>query len=200
MTKRNKWAAMAILFVAALATTTACSNDNEDKGKPAMPRGENEQVAIRYIDQDSLENNYNLAKDFNESLIRESNRLDQTARQREQAITNLAKSMQQKYQNNQYLSQDAMAADEQKLNQMREAAEQELAKMQQDLQNLEMQYTKQLNDSVDNFLKGYAKEKGYDIILRKQAAMYIDEKYDITDDVVKGLNKRYNKVEQKKEE
>ena len=34
----------------------------------------------------------------------------------------------------------------------------------------------------------------------RKAAMYIDEKYDITDDVVKGLNKRYNKVEQKKEE
>ncbi len=200
MTKPNKWAAMAILFVAALATTTACSNSNDDKAKPSMPRGENEQVAIRYIDEDSLYEHYNLAKDFSESMLRQQNLLDQTAKQREQAITNFAKSMQQKYQNNQYLSQEAMAADEQKLNQMRDAAEQEIAKMQQDMLNEQQQNAKQVSDSVDNFLKEYAKEKGFDIIMRKQAAMYIDEKFDVTDEVVKGLNKRYNKVEQKKEE
>ena len=199
MTKRNKWASVAILLVAALTTVTACNNDT-DKTKPALPRGENEQVGIRYIDEDSLFEHYNLSKDFSESMLRQQNLLDQTAKQREQAITNFAKGMQQKYQNNQYLSQEAMAADEQKLNQMRDAAEQELAKMQQDMLNEQQQNAKQVNDSVENFLKDYAKEKGYEIILRKQAAMYIDEKYDITDEVVKGLNKRYNKVEPKKEQ
>lgn len=199
MTNRNKWASMAILLTAALTASTAC-NDNSKEVKPSLPRGENEQVAIRYIDEDSLFEHYNLAKDFSESMLRQQNVLDQTAKQREQAITNFAQGMQQKYQNNQYLSQEAMAADEQKLNQMRDNAQQELAKMQQDMLNEQEQNAKQVNDSIDNFLKTYAKEKGFDMILRKHAAMYIDEKFDVTDEVVEGLNKRYNKVEAKKAE
>ena len=44
----------------------------------------------------------------------------------------------------------------------------------------------------------YNKEKGYDIIFDKSAAFFIDEKYDITAEIIKGLNARYNKVETKK--
>ena len=39
-----------------------------------------------------------------------------------------------------------------------------------------------------------SKAKGFDIVLRKSAALYIDPKYDITNEVIEGLNKRYNKV------
>ena len=49
-------------------------------------------------------------------------------------------------------------------------------------------------DSIDNFLKDYAKKKGFDMVLRKSATLYIDEKYDVTEEVIEGLNKRYNKV------
>ena len=41
------------------------------------------------------------------------------------------------------------------------------------------------------------KEKGYEIIFDKAACLFIDEKYDITDEIIKGLNERYNKVESK---
>ena len=42
-----------------------------------------------------------------------------------------------------------------------------------------------------------AKQKGYDMVLRKSATLYIDPKYDVTQDVIEGLNKRYNKVAKK---
>jgi hypothetical protein len=52
----------------------------------------------------------------------------------------------------------------------------------------------QLLDSIDNFMKDYAKKTGFDMVLRKSATLYIDEKYDVTKEVIEGLNKRYNKV------
>ena len=35
------------------------------------------------------------------------------------------------------------------------------------------------------------------MILRKSAAFFINEKYDVTDEVLENLNKRYTKVEKK---
>ena len=58
--------------------------------------------------------------------------------------------------------------------------------------------SQQLQDSIDNYVKIYAKQKGYDMILSKASTFYIDPKYDVTDEVVKGLNQRYTKVAKKK--
>ena len=42
-----------------------------------------------------------------------------------------------------------------------------------------------------------AADKGFDMVIRKSATLYIDPKYDVTDEVIAGLNKRYTKVEKK---
>ena len=48
-----------------------------------------------------------------------------------------------------------------------------------------------------------AKEKGYDFILCKSSGidnvLYANEAYDVTDEVVKALNKRYSKQPSKKD-
>ena len=73
-----------------------------------------------------------------------------------------------------------------------------MAGLQQNIQNEVAQNTQQLTDSITNFMTEYAKQRGYTMILRKPATFYIDPALDVTDDVIKGLNKRYNKVEAKK--
>ena len=80
---------------------------------------------------------------------------------------------------------------------MQNDAQTYLGNLQQSIQNELNQSQIQLLDSINNFMKEYAKKKGYDLVLRKSATLYIDPKYDVTDDVVDGLNKRYTKVEKK---
>ena len=80
------------------------------------------------------------------------------------------------------------------LQKMQADAENYLANLQQSIQNELNQSQIQLLDSIDNFMKDYAKKKGFDMVLRKSATLFIDEKYDVTDEVIEGLNKRYNKV------
>ena len=154
-------------------------------------------MKIRYIDEDSLLSKYNLAKDLSESNLKLSNQYDAAQQQRATEINKFAGEVQRKYKNNGYLTEESFNVDQQKLNKMQVDAQNYLGRLQRDIENQVLQNNIQLNDSVNNYLKIYAKEKGYDMIIRKSAAFFINDKYNVTDEVVEALNKRYNKVEKK---
>ena len=184
---------LALLAVVLVASAPSCNN------KPAeAPKAANgvamENLKIRYIDEDSIMANYNLAKDINEAMLRRQNQYDAAQKQRTNEINKFGNAMQQKYQNNQYLTEEAFNADQAKLQKMQADAENYLGSLQQSISNELNQSQIQLLDSIDNFMKDYAKKKGFDMVLRKSATLFIDEKYDVTKEVIDGLNKRYNKV------
>jgi len=183
------------LFAAVLmmVSATSCNNKPAEAPKPANGAAM-ENLKIRYIDEDSIMANYNLAKDINEAMLRRQNQFDAAQKQRGNEISKFGNAMQQKYQNNQYLTEEAFNADQAKLQKMQADAENYLASLQQSIQNELNQSQIQLLDSIDNFMKDYAKKKGFDMVLRKSATLFIDEKYDVTNEVIEGLNKRYNKV------
>jgi outer membrane protein len=75
------------------------------------------------------------------------------------------------------------------------------ARLESELANETAKFNEALRDSLQNFLKAYNKDKKYDIILSKAGdnILFADKKYDITQDVINGLNKRY-KPSAKKDE
>ena len=183
------------LFAAVLMMVSATSCNNKPAEAPKTANGAAmENLKIRYIDEDSIMANYNLAKDINEAMLRRQNQFDAAQKQRGNEISKFGNAMQQKYQNNQYLTEEAFNADQAKLQKMQADAENYLANLQQSIQNELNQSQIQLLDSIDNFMKDYAKKKGFDMVLRKSATLYIDPKFDVTEEVIEGLNKRYNKV------
>ena len=184
---------LATLAAVMLIAATSC-NEKQPAQAPKAGGPALENLKIRYIDEDSIMANYNLAKDINEAMLRHQNQFDAAQKQRGNEIGKFGNAMQQKYQNNQYLTEEAFNADQAKLQKMQADAENYLANLQQSIQNELNQSQIQLLDSIDNFMKDYAKKKGFDMVLRKSATLYIDEKYDVTKEVIEGLNKRYNKV------
>jgi outer membrane protein len=63
-----------------------------------------------------------------------------------------------------------------------------------DLQNQESEVNKKIFDSIEVFLKEYAKEKGYTYVLsytRGGGIWYAEKSLDITGDILKELNDRY---------
>ena len=182
------------LFAAVVMMATTSCNDKPAEAPKAASGTALENLNIRYIDEDSIMANYNLAKDINEAMLRRQNQFDAAQKQRANEISKFGNAMQQKYQNNQYLTEEAFNADQAKLQKMQADAENYLASLQQSIQNELNQSQLQLLDSIDNFMKDYAKKKGYDMVLRKSATLFIDEKFDVTNEVIEGLNKRYNKV------
>ena len=199
---KNYFKLVMILF-ALIITMGACNsqdgskNGQKENQKEAAPLDPNGKIAVRFIDEDSVLKNYNLAKDFQEMATRLENEYDQATKRLSDQISNFENSMKVKYQNNQY-NEATYNADMQKLQQLQQNAQNELAKLQESSSNQMQQSQKQLKDSVENFLKDYAIKNHYDVILNKNSGFYMNPNLDITSEVVDGLNKRYTKVAEKK--
>ena len=204
---------LAVLAMALTITMGACNQDNkketkkQEKVAPAKP---GQHVEIRYIDQDSVTKSYNLAKDFQEMETRLSNEIEQAGKKHQNQIeefvknaiaTTTPKVMAGQLDPNQVVQveKDKFITVEQqkKLEEMQKNAEAEIGKLQQNATNQMQLSQKQLTDSVDNFLKDFAKQNNYDVILYKAATLYINPSLDVTDQVIEGLNKRYTKVAKK---
>jgi len=193
---------LSMLFAAAamIVSLVQCHNASEDKAgqKDATSKVEKKDSKTlpnyRYVDSDSVLAKYNLAKDYNEEMLRMQSNLESTMKQRESSLNNFLGQMKQKMQNSGYLSEQAYNADQQKAAQMQNNAQTELAKMQNSMAQSAADAQKIIEDSVQSFIKDYNAKHGYDAIFYKNATMYIDPALDITDEVVEGLNARYNKV------
>lgn len=99
---------------------------------------------------------------------------------------------QRKLQNNAFLSQERAEQEAQRIAR-KEADLQKLGQQKEQELMLEQQKTLMaVSDSINSFIKEYNKTKKYQAILYKAATIYIDESYNITDEVVDMLNKRYN--------
>lgn len=193
----TRLSAKVVIIGTAMLTLAACNQKQQPAQNAATPQAAMEKLTIRYVDEDSIMNSYNLAKDINEAMLRWQNKLDAAQQQKGNEINKFGNAMQQKYKNNGYLTEESFNADQAKLEKMQNDAQTYIGKMQQDIQKELTQSQNQLVDSINNFMKEYAKQKGYDMVLRKSATLYIDPKYDVTQEVIEGLNKRYNKVAKK---
>lgn len=196
------------LMMGAMAfAISSCNNTNDEPSKavaPAQPEGNKAQsYKIAYVQIDTLTSQYQKCKDLEEEFTKKRANAEATINAKGKAFTAQMQEFNRKYQSNQFTQQQF------------EAEQARLAKVQQDLQDLQTrlsnslqeEYQKEfqaLTDTIQNFTKSYAKEKGYDFILCKSSGidnvLYANEAYDVTDEVVKALNKRYKKDEPKAEE
>lgn len=201
----NRILQSALCATVALASLgcVACSGSDNSKEAPktAVPakadakKGDAHQLPnYRYVDLDTILSRYNLAKDYNEEMLRMQTSMEAEVKRHENSIQSLASQMQNKVQNNSYLSQQSFDADQRKLAQMQSSAEKSVGTLQQKFQESALKAQKAVNDSIENYIKEYNASKHYDAIFFKAATLFIDPDLDITDEVVEGLNARYNKV------
>lgn len=148
----------------------------------------------RYVDLDSVLSNYNLAKDYNEEMLRMQSNMQSEVKRHENSLQSLATTMQNKLQNNGYLSEASYQADQQQLADMQNKAQRAVASLQNNFENTALIAQKTVNDSIEAFIQEYNLSKGYDAIFFKAATIYVNPALDITKEVIDGLNARYNKV------
>lgn len=193
---------IAVLSLLTLATAiTACSDKADTKAAPAAKKAKTEKTAdlpnYRYVDIDTVLSRYNLAKDYNEEMIRMQTNMESQAKRHQNQLQSKAGAIQNKLQNNGYLSEASYNQDQKEFAGMQEKAQRSLASLQSNFENSAMEAQKAVNDSIEAFIQEYNKTRGYDAIFFKNATLYINPALDITDEVVEGLNARYNKVNKK---
>ena len=188
----------------ALAVLSAC-NQSESKmdEEPATPSKETVGgMKVAYVEVDSLMSQYNFCKEYTLILQKKSNNARNTLSQKGNQLQKAAANFQEKLQSNGFTSREEA-----------ERVQMALQRQQQDLQELQnrlgseldaetAKFNEALRDSLQNFLKVYNKSKKYDIILSKAGdnILYAAKKYDITQDVINGLNKRYKSTIKKEAE
>ena len=148
----------------------------------------------RYVDIDTVLSKYILAQDYNEEMMRMQSNMESEVKRHENSIQSLATNIQNKLQNNGYLSEASYKADQEKFNNMQANAQKAVANLQSNFENAALNAHKAVNDSILAYIKEYNMKKGYDAIFQKAATLYISPELDVTADIVEGLNARYNKV------
>ena len=183
------------LTLGATLTLAACTGKTAEAPAEKSATETNEATGLRiaYIEVDSLMTQYQFCKDYNLLLNKKGENAQNTLAQKQRALQNHANALQKKYESNGFTTRDEL-----------ERAQNQLAKEQQDLAELEQrlmgelaneqaQLTMEMRDSIQAFLKTYNKAKKYDFIFSRQGdnILLANPKYDITQQVVAGLNKRY---------
>ena len=205
MTKITRFAKVSALMLAvAMFAATGCSAEGgkdanaESNNKKTTKTADASALKVAFVDEDSLMSGYNFAKDVNEALLRADSKLESARRQKENELQRFAGEIERKYKSNGYLTEASFNADQEKLQKMQVDARNYMDNLTRTAQNEALMNSQQLRDSVDKYIAEYSKKQGYTLVLRKAATWYVGNVDDITADVVKGLNERYNKVDKKK--
>lgn len=187
-----------ILSVALAAATTmglvSCdkSSPKMDDKTPASAQKSGECAKIAYVEVDSIMTQYKFCKEYSKILETKGNNIQKTLAVKQQQLQAAAANFQQKIQQNAYTREQAEAiqAGLQKQNNDLQVLNQRLsAEFQTETEN----FNKALHDSLQHYLAFYNKDKKYSLIFSKQGdnLLYADKAYDITNEVVAGLNKAY---------
>ena len=191
-----------ILLVALAAISifgTACSGDaSKNTSKSASAKVDKKAGAsnlpnYRYVDIDTILEKYNLSKDYNEQMLRLQNSLQTKERQHQNNIQSFGQKMESKYKSGGYLSEASFNQDQKTLAGMQANAERDMNVAAQNAMRQQQAAEKEVMDSIKNYIDVYMTTHTYDAIFFKNATLYINPNLDITDEIVEGLNARYNK-------
>jgi outer membrane protein len=177
----------------AVASLSACDKSNPQVDQKAAPvQQQAAGTKLAYVEVDSIMTQYNFCKEYSKILEQKGNNIQKTLAGKQQALQAAAANFQQKVQANAYTREQA------------EQIQAGLQKQNNDLQMLNQRlsgefqaetdkFNKALHDSLQHYLAVYNKDKKYGMIFAKQGdnVLYADKAYDITAEVVAGLNKAY---------
>lgn len=197
----KKYMMMAAAAVLALASCNQASEkmDEQPAAVDNTPAGG---LKIAYVEFDSLMTQYEFCKEFTLTLQKKSNNARNTLTQKGQQLQSAAANFQQKLQNNGFTSREQAESQQAAIQRQQQSLQELQVRLENELANETAKYNDALRDSLMHFLDAYNKDKKYDLILTKQGdnILYAAKRFDITNDVINGLNKRYKKTPAKKED
>lgn len=180
---------MAIALLAMASCNKEAQKVDEKTQAHATPSGS---VKIAYVEVDSIMSQYKFCKEYSLILQKKSQNIENTLAAKQNSLQAAAAKFQQDVQNNKYTQQQAEAvqANLQKQGADLQALQQRLGA---EFQNETNTFNKALRDSIQHYLAAYNKDKKYGLILSKAGdnILYADKAYDITNEVIAGLNKAY---------
>ena len=187
--KKNILCALAIAAMMVSCNNASSKMDEQPSSGDASASG----MKIAYVEVDSLMTQYDFAKDYSVTLEKKSNNARNTLTQKGNALQAAVNNFQQKINNNGFQSREQAAGVQAAIERQQRDRQELQARLENELASETAKFNVALRDSLQNFLKAYNKDKQFDLILSKAGdnILMANKKYDITNDVINGLNKRY---------
>lgn len=191
--------ALFVMFFVAMPKSKKPVNQDVEASGELLP--------IAVVNTDSILKHYTLAVEASDKLMAQYEestvKLDTKAKALQKEYETFQRDVmdfQRKVEANAFLSRERAESEQSRL----QKKEQQLMNKQQDLENLRQKLssdfmneqaalTQQLQDSVQQYLREYNADGHLHLILNEAVLMNKVAGYDITDEVIEGLNARYKK-------
>lgn len=196
MMKKTKNILKGFLMLAMAFMFTQCAdnkNANEGKTAPAATLASGE-LKIAYVEIDSLLTKYRFWNDLNEMMIQKEENIRTTLNEKAKELEKEMREFQRKLENNGFASRERAEQENLRIAQKQRDLQQLQEKLANELQTENQKNSLQLRDSINSFLKMYNKDKGYSLIFSNTGfdnLLYADKAFNITEEIVEGLNARY---------
>ena len=153
-------------------------------------------MPVAYLNVDSLLQHYTFAQEAKERLMQKQEDSNLKFNTRLRTFQKEMNDFQQKYENRAFLSAERAQSEYQRLQNKQQELEDLEAKLSQEFMLENQKINMQLADSLTAFLKDYNADGRFHIILSNTAndnVLMANEAYDITNQVIEGLNERCKK-------
>lgn len=154
----------------------------------------NGQFKMAYFEMDSIAANFDLVKDLKSELAKKEEAMASEINRRSKEIQEKINYYQNLDQNNK-LSQEQSQAANIEIKNMDDALKNRRQQLDQDYNSFMMTKQNEIKSKIEDFLKEYNKTRNFSYIVSYEQGLfyYKDTAYNITADVVKGLNQKYKK-------
>ena len=186
-----------VVLVAAVAALFVISFTAKKAEDPAVVvEGSAEVMPIAYLNVDSLLVNYVFAQDASERLMKKQEDARLKLNTKARTLQNEMADFQRKLENNAFLSRERAEKEQQRLLTKQQELQELEAKLTEDIMLENQKLNMQLADTLTNFLKEFNADGRFHVILSNSAkdnVLMAAEQYDITTQVIDGLNARCKK-------
>ena len=186
--KSINWVVNGVLAIAVIVLYVLHFNNTDTPIKSTAANGAGTKVA--YFEIDSIQNSYSFFKEVKSALqVRDMDNAKQ--------LTALKNAFSIKYQelqkNGRYLSQAEIGSRQQELAQLEKNYTNKEQQLSQELQEESFRKLQEVKKKIELFLEKYNKDKSFSYIFSSNPDLmyYKDTAYDITADIIRGLNAEY---------
>lgn len=196
--KKLNYLLKAVMAIAVVALFAQCKDakvqEAANSGNVQTP--ELNGMKIAYVEIDTLLAKYNFWVDLNEQMVKKSENVRLELSKKAKELDGQAREFQEKVQNGIYASKERVEQEQARILKLKENFDALSARLQNELMQENEKNSILLRDSINAFLKEFNKTKKYSMIISNTGfdnLLYADSIYNITNEVVAGLNARYSK-------
>ena len=150
-------------------------------------------LKIAYVDIDTLLTNYKLWIQLNEEMIRKEENIRTTLNEKAKDLQADFEEFERKLNNNGFATRERAESEQNRILKKRQDLEQLQERLSNELAIENNKNNVLFRDSINAFINAYNKVKGYNVILSRigDNLLYIDSDMNITQEIIDGLNARY---------